>query len=121
MWKIWLDLEAELKEREEFHPITELLSSRQAAAAILCEVPLLPLPPNAPGATYVTADVPGLVAPQSNPQPSVLPSMPHPSHPVVAVPPVHYQNTVAMLESSRMADSCVRKEVVIATRMPDLM
>lgn len=47
MWKIWLDIEAELKIRSPFDPLTEVLAS-PASAALLAQSTQINLPNNLP-------------------------------------------------------------------------
>ena len=99
MWSIWLDLEAELKEREPFKPIIELLRSNEAKK-LLAPVPQLDLPMNAP-TPMVNAD---LTAVQG----------------VAKVDPVPFELLEALIESPRLAWSRKVKGMILSCRTPDL-
>jgi hypothetical protein len=99
MWELWLDLERELKERQQFHPISELLNS-PAAATLLSPVPQLDLPANALG-PHVQAELNGFTS-------------------TAAVPPVDYETVDAIMESPRLGHRGITKGKILASRLPDL-
>lgn len=100
MWAVWLDLEEELKERQPFDVIAELLNSDQAAT-LLAPAPQLHMP-SYPAPSYVTADWQSLVAPAT------------------LVQPVPFELVTAILESSRLAHRGVTRGKILASRQPDL-
>lgn len=102
MWALWLDLEADLKEREPFSPIIELLNSTQATKLLLA-IPQLTLPINAPSPTYSQTDL-QTVQTAAN----------------VGVDPVAFEHVDAMIESGRLAYRGVTKGKILACRTPDL-
>jgi hypothetical protein len=102
VWEIWLDLEAELKEREGFYPLIEVLRSNEAANVLLSDVPFMPLPSNAPSPTYMQADVQTVLAATKG------------------VPAVGFEYTTALLESDRLVDCCMTKGKILSTRGPDM-
>jgi len=101
MWALWLDLEAELQERQPFSPIIELLRSAQATF-LLAPVPQLSLPINAAGPTYFQATIENVQAAKVN------------------IDPVDFQHVDAMIESSRLAHRGVTRGKILACRTPDL-
>lgn len=102
MWEAWLDLEAELQERKPFGPILEVFSNAAAAAELLKPVPQLDLPPNASGPNNFQADL-ALVNAEVHP-----------------VPPVDFQQLIALMESPRLATRSVKRGKILACRLPDL-
>lgn len=101
MWSLWLDLEQELKEREPFSPIIELMKSTSANE--LLAAPLQwNLPMNASSPSYFQAGVSEINA-EAKP-----------------IPPIDFEQITALIESDRLAHSCLTKGKILATRMPDL-
>jgi hypothetical protein len=101
MWNVWLDLEDELKERVPFHPVFEICNSPQGSS-LLSAVPQLDLPINAPGPSYFQANLQEV------------------TDATVNIDPVSYENTHAVMESSRLASRSVEKGKILACRQPDL-
>jgi hypothetical protein len=102
MWDAWLLLEEELKEREPFDPICELLNSTEADK-LMAPVPQLEVPLCATaGAHYNTTlnDIKTAVTNQ--------------------VGPIDYEYTDAIVESSRIAFAHKEKGKILAHRLPDL-
>jgi hypothetical protein len=101
IWKIWLDLEEELKERQPFSPIIELLNSA-SAAELLAPVPQLHLPMNAPGPSYFQADLPAIDGAKKE------------------VQPINFEYLTALMESCRLSHVCATSGKILASRLPDL-
>lgn len=102
MWEVWLDLEAELKERQPFSPITELLNSA-AGAALMSPVEQLKLPIDASSPSYYQGTI-GDVAGADK----------------ISVNPVDYEYTGAVMESCRLGHRGLTKGKILASRLPDL-
>ncbi len=103
MWQVWLDLEEELQERSPFDPIIELMNSAEAPK-LLGAVPQMNVP----------VDVAATLSYQSTLD-DVM------KHATVAVQPVDFQFTNALVESSRLAYAQVTKGKILASRHPNLM
>lgn len=102
MWELWLDLESELKEREPFSPLSELMNS-PAAAELLSPVPQLTLPGNAPSPNHLSSDIPALMTATKD------------------VQPVDTQFVTALIESKRLCHNSEVKGKILAYRQPDLL
>ncbi|MEM1098126.1 MAG: hypothetical protein AAGH92_04990 [Planctomycetota bacterium] len=100
MWRIWLDLEADLKERQPFSPIIELMNS-SCAEHVASAPPQLALAENA-GVSYTAASI------QETQQASQ------------SIEPVEYGYINAMIETHETAFSSVTKGKILASRKPDL-
>ena len=96
MWELWLDIEAELKERQPFSPILELMSSAEAPK-LLSDVPQLCAPP------IHDAMETGRSPPSS-----------------LQISPVDFEQVVAVMESSRLANRSVFRGKILSCRLPDL-
>jgi len=101
MWEIWLDLEKELKEREPFSPMIELMNS-PAAAELISPIPQLTVPANAPAPTMWQTDLGTMMGATKQ------------------VPPIDFEFTTAILESRRLADTCLTRGKILSCRLPDL-
>jgi hypothetical protein len=101
MWELWLDLEQELKEREPFSPIIELMNS-PAASQLLAPVPQFDMSGNLPAPNYVQASLDDVVK-ATNP-----------------VQPVDFEHVDAIMESNRLAHRGVTRGKILASRLPDL-
>jgi hypothetical protein len=102
MWLLWLDLEKEMKERQRFHPITEILNSEEAAK-LLSPVPQLSMPSNAPNANYFQSSIDDV------------------KKAGVDINPVDFETVDAIIESSRLAYRGVTQGKILASRQPDLI
>ncbi len=105
MWGLWLDLEAELKERQPFSPIVELLTSSQATK-LLSPVPQLKLPVNAPAPTLFQSTLPEMKQELTGPD--------------VNVDPVDFEYVEAMIESARLVHRSITGGKILSCRTPDL-
>jgi len=101
MWKIWQDVETELKIRKPFSPHFELMASAEAGK-LLAPVQQVNLP----------AALPPQVVQQLVQQ--LL------QNAVVDVNPVDFEFTTTVMESRRHASREMLRGKVLATRMPDL-
>jgi hypothetical protein len=102
LWRVWMDLEQELKEREPTSIITELLNSSEGAK-LLAPVPMMPLPCNAPMPNYIQGSVQEVIQAGS-----------------VTVNPVDFEYLEAVLESPRLAFRRVKRGKILSFRLPDL-
>jgi hypothetical protein len=102
MWQLWLDLEAELREREPYHPIYVLLNSPEAPK-LLSSVPQLELPANSPTPNYVQANLTEVQSAAN-----------------VKIDGVDFEQVFALIESARRADRNIAKGKILAARQPDL-
>lgn len=103
MWALWLELEAEMKERELYDPIIELLRSSEGQK-LLTPVPQLSMPINAPSPNYLQANI-NEVNGDVN----------------MNINPVEFSYIDAMIESEKLAFHSVAKGKILACRTPDLM
>jgi hypothetical protein len=87
MWDVWRNIEDELKCREPFHPITELINSGRCAG-LFSDTPMVNIPANLPPA--VLQQVVQNVLQQIN---------------VASIPVVDYDHIAAVIESRRKASS----------------
>jgi hypothetical protein len=101
MWEVWLELEEELKEREPFHPLVELLRSEEASK-LLAKVPQLNLPLHAIGTSHCQTSPADVMAQ------------------TVYVEPVDFEIIDAIMESPRLAHRGITRGKIIAFRQPDL-
>lgn len=101
MWDIWLDLSADLKQREPFQPMT-LLRDAPQCAALFSAVPMFQMPGNLPPAAQQQALNAALAQTQ-----------------VIHVPPLPFKLLHAVMESPRLASSCESSGLIFATRLPD--
>ncbi len=104
MWKIWLDIEAELKIRSPFDPLTEVLAS-PASAALLAQSTQINLPNNLPAP--ILQGVIQNILQQLNV--SIQP-----------INPVDFEIIRALMESKRIASHCLQKGKILALRSPEL-
>jgi hypothetical protein len=104
MWRIWLDMEEELKTRVPFNPVAELMSS-PVGAQLAEPLQQVNLPPNLPPAVLQQL------------LPSILAQI---QVQVVPIPPVDFQLIHAAMESQRLASRFTVEGKIFATRMPDL-
>ena len=102
MWDIWDDISDELKLREPHNPVTVLRDS-PLCQPLFASWPMIQLP----------ANLPPQVAQQVYQQALAQVSIQH-------VPPAVYENTHALVESSRFASRFVTRGMVFATRQADL-
>ena len=134
MWKVWLDIEEELKERKPFSIMFEIFNSAEGKK-LLAPVPLAdaPTPASTPAPTPVpppaSPPLPAVPAPETVPQ---APSSPTPPAPALtsanppadtanSVHPIEFEYKSALIESARLAHSCVTRGKILATRKPDLL
>lgn len=103
IWALWLELEAEMKERELYDPIIELLRSDEGQK-LLAPVPQLSMPINAPSPSYLQADINQVNAAAN-----------------VNINPVEFSYIDAMIESGKLAFHSITKGQILACRTPDLM
>lgn len=101
MWKLWLNIEEELKERTPFFPVVELANSSEASK-LLSPVPQLGLPVNAPSPTYFSANISDITKAK------------------IDIDPVEYELNSAIIESSRKAYRHMIRGVILGARLPDL-
>ncbi|MFA4987704.1 MAG: hypothetical protein WC712_14080 [Candidatus Brocadiia bacterium] len=101
MWSIWLDFEKELDFRDPFNPI-HVLKNNPSTAALFGPVQHIQIP----------AGIPPQLLPQVVAQALALST--------VAVPPVPYKITHALMESTRHASRCISEGNIFGARMPDL-
>jgi hypothetical protein len=102
LWTVWLKLEAELKERQPFDPILELLNSPEAPK-LLAPVPQLAVAPNATATSNYQTTLADVKAASMD------------------VNPVDFQHTNAIVESSRSAYAHITRGKILACRKPDLV
>jgi hypothetical protein len=103
MWNLWLDIEADLKERSPYRTLKELMNSSEAAK-LLAPVPQLSLPANAPAPSMFSADLAQVTAAAS-----------------ISVNPIDVEVLEAVIESARRFCSRVTRQKIIACRTPDLV
>ena len=103
MWNVWLDVEADLKERLPFNLLTELLSSAEASK-LLTPIPQLDLPMSAAAVTNFSSTIPDVKA-----------------HAAVSVNPVDFEFKTAIVESSRQAHECLTRGKILSCRTPDMV
>jgi hypothetical protein len=101
IWRLFTDCEAEMRMNETYDPTAALLSS-PSGAALLEPPPIVNLPASAPDA--VVQQVWGQVLQQSLRQ----------------GPSADFEHKVAIIESSRQADTYVVEGKLLGTRLPDL-
>lgn len=101
MWRIWQDIETELKIRKPFSPHFELMASPEAGK-LLAPVQQLNLPANAP--------------------PQVLQQLAQQllQNAIVDVNPVDFELISTVMESKRQASREMIRGKILATRTPDL-
>ena len=105
MWDLWLDIEADLDERNPFNPIAILLNSSEADK-LLAPVPQLDLPSNAPGPSYFQANMSEIVKAIKDAK-----SM---------IEPVDFEIRDAIIESARLSFHGLRRGKILASREPNL-
>lgn len=103
MWRIWKDLEEDLKLREPFLPIRVLRDNPQSAAALFAPVPQAILPAGLPAAMYQQW-LQGYLQ----------------QHGLVMVPPARYRLIQAVVESARCLSQFIQAGEIFAARQPDL-
>jgi hypothetical protein len=101
MWRIWLDIEAEIEARNPFSYVKLLMASNEASK-LFKATPQLNLPPNAP---------PDVLQ-------AILAELAKDG--VEMIEPVDYEVVTALMESNRHASREVRKGKILAYRSPDL-
>lgn len=104
IWKIWLDIESELKIRTPFNPVAEVLSS-PAGTVLLSPVPQVNIPSGLPAAAMQA------MLQQVIQQINVV---------VQPINPVDYEIIHAILESRRAASRSVQRGKILASRAPTL-
>ncbi len=102
LWRIWTDVEEELRSRQPFTPL-ELLRNEPACAPLFAPAPLVVMPANLP---------PQL---QQQAYQQVLQQVQ-----VTAIPAVEYVLIHAVMESRRCASRFVTEGRILSTRLPDL-
>ena len=102
MWEIWKDIEADLKLREPFLPMS-LFKADANCQALFAPVPQLSLPPGAP--QPVVQMFAQVLATQMA------------TH---VVPPTTFENTVGLMESARCGSRARVQGSIFAARQPDL-
>ena len=103
MWDVWLNVEAQLKERIWFDPTMELLNSKQASK-LLSPVPQLKVPPGANFASNFNTGIEQILANSQDTTDAV---------------DFEYEN--ALVESPRLAFRNVTKGKILGCRAPDLL
>jgi|SRR6267154_1554187 len=103
MWRVWLDIEQDLKETVPFHPLFELLNSKEAKK-LLSPVPqlLVPMPMSSGG--HIQTNVDELIQ-KSKP----------------SIEPVDFQYVSAIVESSRKASAHITRGKILSCRNPNLV
>jgi hypothetical protein len=101
MWAIWKDLEAELKIRQPFSPLFELMNSSEGAK-LFTAVPQLNAPPNLP---------------QAAAQQLLQQVM---QNAIVNIDSVDFEIITTVMESRRLASMETLRGKILACRMPDL-
>jgi hypothetical protein len=103
MWTVWLDIEADLKERSPFDIIFELMNSSEAPK-LLAPVPQLDVPTAATMGTHYNTNLNDIM-----------------THSPTTVNPVDFEHTNGIVESSRLAFRNITRGKILACRTPDLM
>lgn len=103
MWKIWLNIEQDLKENEPFHPLLEVLKSGEAKK-LLAAVPQLNIPMCATAGSHYQTTVDDIKKAVKE-----------------TVEPVDFEIKNAIVESSRMGHVNSMRGKILACRNPDLM
>jgi Serine dehydrogenase proteinase len=102
MWEVWLDIEEDLKENIQFHPLFELLNSNEAKK-LLSPVPQLLVPMVYSSGGHVSTNVDDLIQ-KSKP-----------------VKPVDFEYVSAIVESSRAASQHITRGKILSCRSPNLV
>lgn len=121
MWKIWLDIEEELKARKPFNPLTEALSSPEASR-LLGNVHQSTAPPTGNVAQHI---IQNFQLPAGGGQ---RPNMPDVGDffgqllrsSIVNIQPIDFELITAIMESTRAASREQAKGKILCCRMPDL-
>jgi Serine dehydrogenase proteinase len=123
MWRIWLDIEEELKARKPFNPLGEALSNPEVANQLLRTVSQPIMPPTSQVAQHIIQNfqIPQVSAGSK----AVLPGLGDFfkelfNSSVVDVPPTDFELLTAIMESTRTASRERAKGKILACRMPDL-
>ncbi|HEY4301844.1 MAG TPA: hypothetical protein VGM73_13285 [Candidatus Didemnitutus sp.] len=102
IWKLWLDVELEFKERIPFSAMSEILSS-QEGKKLLSGVPMLALPANMQGTPSYQTTLQDAVSMAKE-----------------TIEPVDFEVKNAMVESARICHVSETKGKILAWRTPDL-
>jgi hypothetical protein len=103
MWKVWLDIESDLKENTLFDPVLEAINSPEGAK-LLSPVPQLEIPMCAVASGHYSATIENVKAATDT-----------------TINPIDFEFKSAVVESSRLGRALVRRGKILACRNPDLM
>ena len=101
MWDVWCDLHDELKLREPYNPVT-VLREDPNCQQLFSPFPVINMPSNLP--PQFAQQAYQAIAQQIMP---------------INVPPAHFENIHAVMESSRYASRFVTSGLIFAARLPD--
>jgi hypothetical protein len=102
MWRVWIDLERELKEGIPFDPVFEVLNSSEGSK-LLAPVPQIVVPKAAAVTAHYSASIKDVL-----------------DNSKITVNPVDFEFTNAIVESTRLAAIHTTRGKILATRNPDL-
>lgn len=115
MWKIWLDIESDLKARVPFSPIYELMKSNQASKLLQPRQSKLP---NVGGPAVTQQIIQNIQTTTAKLATDLIREAIEVSS--VTIDPVDFEYVAAVMESTRLASKHVLRGKIVSCRMPDL-
>lgn len=103
MWRAWLGIEEELKENVPFHPLLELMNSKEAQN-LLRPVPQLVLPMSMSTGAHIQTTIDELIQKS-----------------VPTIEPIDFKYVSAVVESKRTASAHITRGKILSCRNPNLV